>query len=396
MAKYNFLVSQGAIIPDTADTRTQVENEFKAVFGENLITDPSTPQGALITRIVEERDAIARNNAELANQINPDLSGGVFLDSLWSLTGGRRNSSVKTIINNVLLSGVPGTFIPAGSLAESQAGDKFELVSNRVLGESGTTTGNFRALEYGAISVPAHSLDTVASSVLGWETVDNPIAGVTGRPEETDAHSRRRRRATLALQTTSVNEAIVSRLYAIPEVRSLSYLENYSGSPMTVDGVTLVPHSIWVCVEGGFDLDIATALFETKTIGGAYNGDVSVDVTDPYTGQDYTVLFDRPDDVNLLIRITVRESSLDVEHLIPELVMNYVNGLLDGEVSFVVGADVSPFEISGAIAQQEPSLFVKNVELSLAGSGVWSSSVYTIKVSEVARTQISAITVIIA
>lgn len=396
MAKYNFLVSQGVIIPDTAETRQQVESEFKAVFGENLITDPSTPQGALITRIVEERDAIARNNAELANQINPDLSGGIFLDSLWSLTGGRRNASVKTIINNVELSGVPGTFIPSGSLAESQSGNRFELVSNRVLDSSGNALGDFRALEYGSISVPAHSLDTVASSVLGWETVDNPTAGISGRPEETDAHSRRRRRATLALQTTSVNEAIISRLYAIPEVRSLSYLENYSSSPMTVDGVTLVPHSIWVCVEGGFDLDIATALFETKTIGGAYNGDISVDVIDPYTGQEYTVLFDRPVDVPLLIRVTLKDSSFDVDHLIPELIMNYVNGYLEGDVSFVVGSDVSPFEISGAINQQEPSLFVKNVELSLSGSGVWSSSIYEIKVNEIARTQISAITVIVA
>ncbi|MFU1946074.1 hypothetical protein ACLQ81_17090, partial [Bordetella avium] len=68
MADYKFISSRGVVIADTADTRAQVESEFRAVFGDDMPTDPATPQGKLITRIVEERDAIARNNAELANQ----------------------------------------------------------------------------------------------------------------------------------------------------------------------------------------------------------------------------------------------------------------------------------------------------------------------------------------
>ncbi|MFY2598721.1 hypothetical protein ACOTHJ_07755 [Achromobacter xylosoxidans] len=57
------------------------------MFGDDMPIEPATPQGLLITRITEERDAIGRSNAELANQINPALSGGVFLDSLMVLTG---------------------------------------------------------------------------------------------------------------------------------------------------------------------------------------------------------------------------------------------------------------------------------------------------------------------
>src|SRR5690606_2709012 len=140
------------------------------------------------------------------NQINPDISGGVFLDALWRLTGGGRRGAVRSLINEVVLSGVPGTLIPAGSRARSQAGDLFELVSARILGPDGTVTGTFRAVEFGPIQVPPHGLDSVASSVLGWETVDNPTSALPGREEESDASSRRRRRQTLALQTTSVNE----------------------------------------------------------------------------------------------------------------------------------------------------------------------------------------------
>lgn len=393
MADYNFITAQGVIVPDTSDTRAKVEAEFRLVFGDDLVTDPATKQGALITRITEERDAIARNNAELANQINPDLSGGVFLDALWRLTGGGRNAEVKSIITSVELSGVPSTFVPAGSLATSLAGDKFELVNPVILDVSGNAIGNFRALESGAIAVPPNSLNTIASSVLGWETVNNPTSAIVGREQEGDASSRRRRRQTLALQTTSVNEAIVSRLYDLPDVRSLNYLENYEDYDVTIDGVFLRKHSIWVAVEGGFDIDIANALFKTKTIGGGYNGAVSVTVYDPRNGQPYIVKFDRPMEKLLLIRVTIKSSPLDVDTLIPQLVMNYVNGELEGDQSFVVGSDVSPFEISGAINQQEPSIYVRKVEISLVGSGTWSSDVYDIAANEIARTQLSSITV---
>ena len=96
-----------------------------------------------------------------------------------------------------------------------------------------------------------------------------------------------------------------------------------------------------------------------------------------------------------MIRVTVRASSLDVQSLIPDLVMNYVNGELEGDVSFIVGVDVSPWEISGAINLQEPLISVQKVELSLVGSGTWSSDVYTLDIDQVARTQRSSITVVI-
>lgn len=90
MADYQFITSQGVIIPDTSTLRDDVESEFKSVFGQDLDVSPETPQGALITMEVENRDAIVRNNAELANQINPDLAGGIFLDAIWALMGGQR------------------------------------------------------------------------------------------------------------------------------------------------------------------------------------------------------------------------------------------------------------------------------------------------------------------
>ncbi|HHE4653049.1 TPA: baseplate J/gp47 family protein, partial [Morganella morganii] len=257
MADYKYITSSGVIIPDTAELRAAVEDEFRAVFGQDLDVSPETPQGALITMETENRDAVVRNNAELANQINPDIAGGVFLDAIWSLMGGQRWDATQSILTQVEFGGVPGTIIPKGSLAETLAGDQFATTKPLIIGKDGKITGDMRAVETGPVECPAGKLNTVASSVLGWETVSNPTSAVLGRVAESDLQSRRRRKLTLAKNTVSVGEAITSALYELEGVRSLAYRENYTDTPMSLDGITLVPHSVYVCVEGGESGEIA-------------------------------------------------------------------------------------------------------------------------------------------
>lgn len=97
MANYGYVTSTGVIVPDTSTTLDQVRSEYRAAFGDDLDTSAETPQGVLITAETESRDAVARNNADLANQINPNLAGGVFLDAIWQLTGGQRVRATPTL-----------------------------------------------------------------------------------------------------------------------------------------------------------------------------------------------------------------------------------------------------------------------------------------------------------
>ena len=108
MSDYQFITDRGVIIPDTAESRERVIELFRSAFGNDIDTDPSTPSGVLITMFTEQRDAVARNNAALANQINPEQSTGVFLDTLFGFTGGHRNPATRSIINGVTLTGDAG------------------------------------------------------------------------------------------------------------------------------------------------------------------------------------------------------------------------------------------------------------------------------------------------
>ena len=396
MADYQYITSQGVIVPDTATTRAEVEAAWQAAFGADLVTTPETPQGLVITTQVEARDAVVRNNAALANQINPDIAGGVFLDALMSFTGGARRSATQSTISGVVFSGVPGTNIPAGSQAiASGSGQIFTTDNPYIIGAGGSVTGSMTAVEYGPIEVPVNGLDTVASAVLGWETVTNPNAAVPGDLEESDIAARARRRQTLALQSVSTVEAIISRVMSIPEVRSMSFRENTAATTQTIDGISMVAHSIYACVQGGSDADVAQALYDTKTVGAAYNGAESVTVVDALSGQAQVVKFDRPTDIPILVRVTVRPTALDVQNLVRDAIMDYVNGDLEGGMGLTVGVNVYPFEFSGACNQVEPSVVVTNVELSTDGS-TWSSAPLTIALDEVATLQRSSITVNIA
>src|SRR5262245_56358910 len=126
MADFEYITETGVIVPDTAELQTQVEGEFKEAFGADLIVTPNTPQGVLITAEVSARSGVLRNNAALANQINPNLAGGVFLDAIWSLTGGQREAADFSFIPDVSLLGLPGLPIPAGSQASLVDGTLFQ------------------------------------------------------------------------------------------------------------------------------------------------------------------------------------------------------------------------------------------------------------------------------
>lgn len=398
MSDYQYLQNTGVVVPDTSDILTTVQNEFKTAFGDDLVVDPSTPQGVLITAETLARDAVVRNNAALANQINPNVAGGVFLDAIWALTGGERTKATRSTVT-ATLTGVPGAIVPAGARASvGIGGDEFELISTVIIGIGGSVDGFFQSLEFGPIAASVGALDSIVTPVLGWETVSNPAAALLGTATQSDVSARRARRNTLALQGVSLPEAITSAVYATEGVKSLSFRENVTNVAATIDGVLLAPHSIYVCVDGGSDQDVAAALLENKSLGAGWNGSVTVTVTEPASGQPYTVKFDRPTEITILAKIYVRVGAVtgDPATIVRESIMQYVNGEIDNEDGWTVGADASPFELAAAINYNSPGLFVTKAELAKQSDGIYSTNTIDIAIYQKAVTAPGFIQVIIS
>lgn len=394
---YQYLSAAGVIVPDTATVQAEVEGEYKAVFGQDLVTTANTPQGVLITAEVTARAGVLQNNALVANQINPNLAGGVFLDAIWALTGGQRYAATRSVVPGVYLLGLPGTFIPAGAQASLIDGTLFESVSAVTLDDAGEAYVDFQALDAGPLAVNVGALTQIVTAVLGWDQVTNPTAATVGRLEESDLSARQRRKNTLSLQNVALPEAITSALYDLPNVRSLQFRENYTKQDATIDGIFLLANSVWACVDGGTDEEIAAVLLAHKSLGANWNGATTVNVTDAASGQSYPVKFDRPSVVYVQARVTVRAGGAlgNVPEAVRNAILAYAGGEMDGEAGFVVGGSVSAFELGGAAMRGAPGVYVQKCEISLVSVTSWTTDEIAIALDEIASISSGSIEVVL-
>lgn len=396
MADYKYVKETGTVVPDTADLLVEVQGEWKSAFGADLQVTPDTPQGVMIAAETVARAAVVENNAALANQINPNLAGGVFLDGICALLGLERATATRTLVRDVQMNGQPLTLIPAGVRARTTADVLFESVGAVTLDATGVGFVDFQSVGFGPVQCPAGTLVNVVDSVLGWETVTNASDGIPGTAEQSDESLRDLRRRTLARQGISTVEAQVSDLNALPGVRSIQFRENIAATTEVIDGITMVAHSVWACVDGGSDADIALALLTNKTDGAAWNGATVVPVVEPNSLQTYTVKFDRPTVVDVLVKVSVRQgtSLADPQVAVRDAVLAYANGEIPGERGFVVGGNVSPFEIAGGVSYFIPGMFVAKVEVALVSSGIYQTTELALATDAVAAVQASAISVV--
>lgn len=389
---YIYINATGLIIPDTSDILVAVQDEYKAVFGQDLIVTPDTPQGVLITAETLARSNTLQSNASLANQINPNIAGGVFLDAIMALSGIQRTPATSTLVADVTLNGVAGTLIPINSQAKTAAGDIFTTVAPVTLDMGGAAVVNFQSVVTGPIPCDIGALNQIVTNVLGWETVDNSVAGVVGANTQSDVQARATRNNTLAFQGVSLAASITSALYNVQGVQSLTFQENIAATTQTINGISMVAHSVFACVAGGTDLAVASALLENKSSGAAWVGGTTINVVEPASGQTYAVKFTRPTPVDIWIRVTTTNGN---DASITDAVLNYIAGGVSGETGYVVGGDVSPWEIAGGISVQQPGTFISKVELSLDGMS-YDTDVATIAVNEIPFTDESKITVVIS
>jgi hypothetical protein len=402
---YDYIVETGVIVPDTSDVLSDVNTEWQTAIGANLSVDPATNQGRLIAGEVTARTGVVNANAKVANQINPTLAGGLFLDALCALTGLYRAVATPTQVTNVTLTGVLNTNIPSGTRAAlGPGGVVFALQNGVTLANNGSGGGiayaTFVAVVAGPTAVVSGALNQPVDSVLGWETITNNQSGTPasvttlGTNQQTDASLRALRNNTLALQGISTVQAQVSGLYGITGVTSVAFLENVANTTQTINGISLVAHSIWACVDGGASLDIATSLLKNKTDGAGWNGAQSVPVVEPASNQTYTVLFDRPTYVFIYGAMTIKQGSYigSLQQAAAQAVADYFVGNVDGFQALGIGQNVSPFEIAAAVVSACPGCIVMGCNIGTV-PGTLNPADITIAQNARAQTNNTAFTI---
>lgn len=384
-ASYTYLLDTGTIGIDTVDLLADVETEWTNAFGSTLNTDASTAQGTLIASETTARTSVMKNNAELANVQNPNLAYGTFLDAICSLLGIGRGTNQSTVATGVQLTGNAQTPIPAGSRIQTPNGDVFSLVTSVTIPVGGATTGTFQSQAYGAIAFPTGSM-TILDGTIGWGGADATISTTvqSGSNQNTDPQLKNKRNAQLAIQGTASTAAIYANLLEVPNVTSCMVVENNTGSAGVVNGITFTKATgLWVCVAGTpTQAAVAAALYAARNSGCPWdfgaagmgvpvNAPNGVTVTDPNSGLPSNVLYTTPILYDTYIHISVHQNAAQSpgSAAIQNAILAYAQGLESGEPGFVMGADVSAFEVSGSVARQFPGLYVKSCMVACVPAG---------------------------
>lgn len=317
-------IDDTGIVPTTlSEYQESLRAAFRAAFGESIDLDPKSPQGQFIDNLAlsmsQSDDAIV----SVAGAVNIFRAFESQLEGLASLLGIPKKEAESTIVT-ADLGGTPGTIIPAGSRAKSDAGDLYELDNDTQLSVGGTASSSMSSIETGPIELLAGELASVVDVVPGWETVVNPADGVIGRDIESDVEYRQRYFIELFRNALSVLDSVISAISEVDNVIEVIGVENDTSSPIVIQNVTIGAHSIAMVVEGGLDSDIADAIRLKKTGGTATTGTTSV--SDPPHAD---INFFRPTFIDIEITITTTAGPnfpADGVQQLKERTFAYING----------------------------------------------------------------------
>lgn len=414
MAKeyYSYIKDSGIIVPDTSSIEQDVLDiwQSKEVFGGDLSPDPSTPQGRLMETQVLTRLFAIGMSAAVANQINPNVATGQFLDGIAALFGLARTGASRTrVIADI--SGVPGTVIPAGSLAKTQDGDTFYAENDVTIESSGSISGYFLSQETGAIPCPVGSLTRIISATEGWETINNGSPGILGAEVQSD-YSLRNYIEDSRYQGVSLVGDVQSALNNVPNILSNFVYNNGTNETVVYRGASVLPHSLLIMVDGGEDQAIALAIFKKRSAGcnlTPINPDpenpvipgvetVVEPVIDGAYNVAYPITFNRPARREIYVDITVRNNGYsgdDLETAIKNAIVDWSTGNVVGLAAPGIGDSISSFQISSIVTSQIPTVYVSGVLIGLSPNPT-SSAEINFNIYEIAAFNADNIKVIIS
>jgi uncharacterized phage protein gp47/JayE len=192
--------------------------------------------------------------------------------------------------------------------------------------------GDVRAEDYGDIEQPINTIDTIATPVLGWDSVTNPISATAGRFVETDEELRLRFRQSKYERASNILEALYSALINIDEVEEVVIYENDTD---VTDDKGIPAHSFLPIVLGGISTTIAQTIWENKPLGIRSYGNTTVTIYDSQ-GFPHDIGFERPNPIPVYINlelITDNNFPQDGEQQIKEAIAAYM------KANFGIGED---------------------------------------------------------
>lgn len=356
----------GVTLPEETDILSGVLEDINSAFGGGLnVASLETPQGQLATSIAA---CIADKNAEIlsiCNNIDPAYADGRWQDAIGRLYGIQRRAATPTTVS-CIVRGIVGTIIPASVFAKDDSGNVYYSVGTIEIGSDGQGAGNFVCTIDGPIACPSGTLTKIYQAIPGWDSITNEEDGILGSLAETRFEFEQRRIDTLSVASTSSTQSILSSVLSTTDVVDAYVVDNPSNE-IAIIGVSekeVLPHSVYVCVQGGSDTDVANAIWKKKSAGCGYTGSTEVTVYDDNyetPKPSYIVKFDRPSTLQILFSVTITgDLPANIESLVKTAIVNRFFGL-DGTYRERIGVRIFASRFFTAVMNISSSLSLVSI-----------------------------------
>lgn len=299
-------LTSAGYIPERLDAiLVALDQGFRAIYGDDINTDPDTPDGQMIGLIGQIKADLEELGEAIYRALDPDHAGGAWLEQRAAYAGILRRQASYSYLRRVKLTLAAGATVAAGSLVEDDAKIRWQLVT-AVTGDPGETVrADFRSVDKGRFELGAGVSLEIVTKTLGWTAAQTTEASEPGTEEESDPELRARFFRSRARGAQNSPDGIEANIGQLPDVREVICLENDTD---IVDEDGVPGHSINVIVDGGNDEAIAKVIFERKTGGTGMLGDLLVNVIDK-RGRTRPIRFDRPAPVDCAAYIEVERNA---------------------------------------------------------------------------------------
>jgi len=281
------ILNENGLQTSTAPELLQtLQNDFKNIYGEDVLLDSSTPDGQWLNILVQKGVDVRGLLTQLYNSFNPNNTQGSLLDQRCAINNVfRKAGTFTTVTVNVVtdraltLQGLDDNYNnpeATGYTIQDNEGNRFILVNTTTL-STGSNSLLFRSEALGGVVVLPNTLTTPVTIVLGVVSVNNPTtANAIGTVEELDEELKVRRRQSVAISSFGYLNGLQAALLQLPGVTDAKVYENYTSS---TDANGTPAHCIWVVMDGGAISDIAETIYSRKCPGTNIRGNITYTIT---------------------------------------------------------------------------------------------------------------------
>lgn len=336
MATRSVLDGYGLQIATEPEIQENLENSFKASFGENIKLTSTSVFGMLIQLLSLTIAEINELLELVANSQDPNGASGRFLSELVLLNGLQRQagSYTKAVVT---LTATAATTVPSGTILADSNGIQWTTDSDVIFSGAGDQTVAVTCLTIGPITLAEDTLTVIVNPVYGLDSVNNSAAATDiGQVEESDASLRLRRQVAAERGGSTTSSALFAAVSDIDGIEQTKIVVNATNE-MDSDGVP--PHSVWIIVDGisaTNEQEFAEAIFNHQASGIGLTGSESISYADPITGDTYTIKYSPVDEVTVYIDInlTITDASVYDADLVRAAIEDFFADLTIGDIVY--------------------------------------------------------------